>query len=374
MAELKVEVVKIDTIEVHPNADRMELAIVGGYQICTQIGQYQAGDLAVYIPVDSILTEKLEAHIFGPDANVKLHKHRVRAIKLRGAVSQGMLMTITSAANFGVKVIRNAPLKGMDLTEVLGITKYQPPVKHLPQNMQAKAKRHQHPSFTKYTSINHLKKYWHALKEGEPVYITEKIHGTNFRAGWVPFVPRTFWQKVKNIFGLSDSWEFVYGSHNVQLMDGNGKYAFKSNVYKTIVDTHKLKGKIPNGQVWYGEIFGAGIQKGYEYGMKDGAVDVAFFDIKDSVTQTYINFSDVCDIIQSKGEEVVPYTEGKYDSNKISTRLNSPTLVSYIDNETAPVEGFVVRPLRESDFYGGRLILKLLSDEYLLKKDGSDWK
>jgi RNA ligase (TIGR02306 family) len=55
MAELKVEVVKIQEIQEHPNADRMELAFIYGYQVCVQKGIYKEGDLAVYIPVDAVL-------------------------------------------------------------------------------------------------------------------------------------------------------------------------------------------------------------------------------------------------------------------------------------------------------------------------------
>ena len=59
MAELKAEVVKIDDVLEHPNADRMELAVVGGYQVCVQLASFKAGDLAIYIPVDSILPSAL---------------------------------------------------------------------------------------------------------------------------------------------------------------------------------------------------------------------------------------------------------------------------------------------------------------------------
>ena len=381
MAELKAEVVKIDDVLEHPNADRMELAVVGGYQVCIQSCTFKPGDLAIYIPVDSILPEALEAKIFGPDSKVKLNKHRVRAIKLRGAVSQGMLLP--------TDYLSLPAQEGDDVTDVLGITKYEPPdVKPLMIQIK-KAARHSHPMFSKYTDINHLRKYVEALV-GMYVYITEKIHGTNFRCGWVPFVPRTFLQKVKNIFGLNDSWEFVYGSHNVQLMDGGNPKANQTflgcafgyhsttgpahnNVYKRVVKEHGLKEKVPMGQLWYGEIFGDGIQTGYEYGFTDGEVDVAFMDIKNVLANEYLDFSNVIDIVESSGEQVVPYTEGEYNFDDIVELLNDPTLTSFIDHKTKPVEGFVVRPIRERKFYGGRLILKLLSDAYLLRKDNSDW-
>jgi RNA ligase (TIGR02306 family) len=379
MAELKVEVVQIDSIHDHPNADRLEIAWVGGYQVCVQKDLYLEQQEAVYIPVDSILPENLEAFIFGANAKVKLNKHRVRCIKLRGAVSQGMLMTVDEVLDYFVaNKISQECLLGYDLTGLLGITKYQPPAAKIPSGManaKAAPKRHCHPMFSKYTDIGHLKKYWNAFTEGENIIITEKIHGTNFRCGWVPFIPRTFWQKVKKIFGQNPNWEFVYGSHNVQLMDGGKKKkdAFAGNVYKRIVDEHNLTEKISRGHLWFGEIFGYGIQKNYSYGMKEGKVDVAFMDIKDVTLNEYLDFHAMVDIVESKGEQVVPYTEGKFDKVDILATLNDIGLVSFVDNKTYPIEGFVVRRYRSEKFFGGRLILKLLSDEYLLRKDTTDW-
>ena len=242
-------------------------------------------------------------------------------------------------------------------------------------NTNKQARKHNHPSFSKYTSINHLKKYWRAFKEGENVFITEKLHGTNFRAGWVPFLPRTFWQKLKSIFGQNPKWEFVYGSHNVQLMDGSNKTkgGSKGNVYKKIVDDHQLKIKIPNGELWYGEIVGGGIQTGYDYGYKEGEVDVFFMDIKQSVTQKYFDFSYVINTTIYYEEQVVPFWRSYYQPDEVLADLNNGK-PSDIDGETVPIEGFVIRPEKEADFYGGRLILKVLNDEYLLRKENSDWK
>jgi RNA ligase (TIGR02306 family) len=381
MAELKVEVVKIDDVTAHPNADRMELAFVGGYQVCVQLGAFISGDTAVYIPVDSILPEKLEAFIFGVDAKVKLHKHRVRLIKLRKAQSHGMLMTINDVLDyFNANRIVAGCVVGDDLTDVLGVTKYQPPVKDIPQGMNTGKNKaaawHNNPLFSKYTNINHLRKYVEAL-EGQDVYITEKIHGTNFRCGWVPFVPRTFLQKLKNILGLNKSHEFVYGSHNVQLQNKGGKNAFSDNVYKRVVKYHRLKEKIAKGHLWMGEIFGSGIQKGYEYGLKDGFVDVAFMDIKvieAAADSYYMNFAEVVEVVESVHEQVVPYSDSRYNFDLIVKQLNDKNRRSLVDNKTKPIEGFVVRPIHEQSFYGGRLILKLLSDAYLLNKDNTEWK
>ena len=56
MAELTVEVVKVESVSTHPNAERLELIklVDKGYQIVSGIGNYKSGDLAYYFPVDSV--------------------------------------------------------------------------------------------------------------------------------------------------------------------------------------------------------------------------------------------------------------------------------------------------------------------------------
>jgi hypothetical protein len=157
-------------------------------------------------------------------------------------------------------------------------------------------------------------------------------------------------------------------------MDGGKKTkdAFAGNVYKRIVETHGLRGKIFKGHLWYGEIVGPGIQTGYEYSLEE--VDVYFMDIKQVSTGVYLDFSDVVRVVGHRGEKAVPHLERPFDSKAIVDLVNHKEATSEVDGKTKPIEGFVVRPCRERKFYGGRLILKLLSDKYLLNKDNSDWK
>lgn len=94
MAEFEVKVVKIDRIEDHPNADALELAVIGGYRAIVKLGEFEAGDLAVYIPEAAIVPDwllkrmGLEGKLAGKD------KNRVKAIKLRGILSQGLVLPL----------------------------------------------------------------------------------------------------------------------------------------------------------------------------------------------------------------------------------------------------------------------------------------
>ena len=57
MSTLQVEVCTVDEIKEHPNADKLELAIIRGWQTCISKGSYQVGDKVVYFPPDTLLPE-----------------------------------------------------------------------------------------------------------------------------------------------------------------------------------------------------------------------------------------------------------------------------------------------------------------------------
>src|SRR5437588_398969 len=84
----------------HGNAERLEIAVVYGFQVIVPKGAYRKEDEVIYVPVDSILSQKIEDKLFPPDAKVKLHHHRIRQIKLRGIASQGMLIHPNDVSEF----------------------------------------------------------------------------------------------------------------------------------------------------------------------------------------------------------------------------------------------------------------------------------
>lgn len=96
-----------------PNADRIVVAQVDGWECVVQKDEFHVGDLIVYIEVDSVLPQRPEFEF------MRDRKFRVRTIKLRGQVSQGLVLPITILPDGNYAA-------GMDVTELLGITKYDP--------------------------------------------------------------------------------------------------------------------------------------------------------------------------------------------------------------------------------------------------------
>lgn len=385
-SEHKVTIERITKIYPHPNADRLDIATVLGWQVVVQRGQYKVGDLVIYFPIDSVLPYDVESKIFGAESKVKLSKSRVKTIKLRGAVSQGLVVPVQL---FWDK-LPLSPDIGEDVMKNLGVTKYQQPEQFNPNSLgllNQTSKRNGNPLFQKYTHINRMENYPDALQDGKGlVVVTEKIHGTNFRCGWVNRTPKSLWDKVKLFISehtsfkdLYDPLEFVYGSHNVQLQDQkvyNGYHVEgKSNVYLDAVNKYGLKTALREraesyGQsvVVYGEIYGPGIQKNYDYGSKDKKL--ILFDVM--LDGEYIDWNGVREVSQWIGVDHVPVLamQTTFTQKELEALRDGP---SNLCPTQKIKEGIVVRSYAEQKTHYGRAILKMISPNYLLKEDNTEW-
>ncbi|MBD3262246.1 MAG: RNA ligase (ATP), partial [Candidatus Altiarchaeales archaeon] len=170
MAGFSVTIEKIEVIQ-HHNADRLEIALVGDYRSVVLKGQFKTGDLVAYIPEQAIVPDPLLQELGLKGRLAGKDKNRVKAIKLRGVLSQG----ICYAA-------REGWVEGQDVTEELGVTKYVPPV---PTHMSGAAFGAGKDRCVSY-DIENFKRYPDIFKEGEPVTFTEKIHGTFAQFGLLP--------------------------------------------------------------------------------------------------------------------------------------------------------------------------------------------
>lgn len=178
MAEFKAEVVRLK-IEEHSNADALELAVIGGYRAVVRKGQFQTNDLAVYIPEQAVLPEwiikelGLEGRLAG-----KL-KNRVKAQKIRGTLSQGLVYPVYDHEKYNNYIVLDNGYKlynvneGQDVTEELGIVKWEPPI---PVHMSGQVWNAM--GRTIKFDIENWKNHPTVIKEGEDVIFTEKGHGT----------------------------------------------------------------------------------------------------------------------------------------------------------------------------------------------------
>ena len=284
--------------EIRPieGADNIELAVVGGWNAITKKGEYQVGDKVVVATTDAVIPQELSDRM--EVTNYLRKGQRVRTVKLRGVYSECLLIPIKYL--YLHKEIND----GDDMMELLGITKYEPPVKMVEMSVGGrKFKYHQNPNFHVYYKFPNMKNVPDMFNEDDDVVITRKLHGTNARYGIVKKKKLSFLDKIRGWFG--NQWvgyEYVYGSHNVEKgSDSQGFY--NSDVWKTIEEKYNIREKlwdhvkdtyfpdgIGSGFIIYGEIYGHGIQKNYDYGLTE--IRFAGFDVEvdghyeDNLSQT----------------------------------------------------------------------------------------
>ena len=276
----------INEIKPIEGADNIELAIVGGWNAITKKGEYKAGDLIVVATTDAVIPQELSDKM--EVTNYLRKGQRVRTVKLRGVYSECLLIPIKH-----IPFMENY-YDGKDMMFAMDIYKYEPPVKQIQLASGRKIKWRDNQNFHIYYKFPNLKNVDGMFTEEDLVEITRKVHGTNARYGIVKKSKLSFWDKVKKFFRLADKWidyEYIYGSHNCEKgSDSQGFYS--TDVWRTIAEKYHIKNKLWNyafrngietigsGVVLYGEIYGAGIQKNYDYGLTD--IEFAGFDVTEN--------------------------------------------------------------------------------------------
>ncbi len=328
MSEFKVEVVQISSVLPHPNADRLDLVMFEGmaYQVVIAKGKFQVGDLAYYFPIDSVIPDR-----YLDEFEIRTYyKKKIRATKLRGIFSEGLLVEV--GADFDGQV-------GDDYAEKFGITKFEYPIPMtMNGDMEGQIGRH------KFPSPEHLKRYKDLFVEGEEVVITEKIHGTNF-----------------SILVEPDG-EVKIASHRFFWKDNDVN---QQMVYVRTYHEHSVLQHLPPDVQVFGEIYGV---QDLKYGLTNGKIDFALFAVyKGGAFLNYDDFIDFCTAYQLPRVPVL--YRGPY-SWEIVTQFNNA------DSVLAPtwmMEGVIVQPtIERTDYKVGRVVLKLISDRYLLRKDGTE--
>jgi len=359
MSDLVVQPIKIDAIKPHPNADRLEIAVVGGWEVITGKGNHDAGDVVVHVQPESMIPRD-RADEWDVTKYLSWRKNaregRVRAARLRGVVSFGFLVPNNTGAEIGE-----------DLADYYGIVKYDPP-----QNLGAGQVRKQHPLFHNYTNIQNLRNHPDRLCYGEPLVVTEKIHGTNSRVGWVRNAEE----------GMVDMLDLVVGTHKTQRdPDDCGIYGLPMDLYGEAMahvvlwlEEHRdeEEGRI-NSVIFFGEIFGAGVQD-LHYGAKTEK-GYRLFDI--AVNGEYINWMSLEHLTGMFGIPLVPViTRGVFDFEQLLEEAEGDTRL----DDSHIREGIVIRPMVQELTWGKgtqdpnpkRMIFKILSSEYLTRKGGTE--
>lgn len=367
-------VASITEIRAIDGADNIELAVVGGWNCITKKGEYKADDSVIVATTDAVIPVEL-SDAMGVTGYLRKGQ-RVRTVKLRGVYSECLIIPMHYLSGKGAK---NIP--GTDLMETLGIFKYEPPVKSVQLSVGGrKIRYHQNPNFGVYYKFPNMKNVPDMFTEEDEVQITRKLHGTNARYGIVRKTKLSVWDRVKKFLRIADEWvnyEFVYGSHNVEKgSDSQGFYS--TDVWRTVADKYDIKKKLWNivkllhnngvehigsGFVIYGEIYGAGIQKNYDYGLKD--IEFAGFDV--TIDGRYVSTTRAM-VLFSAHDLDLPHVPVLYKGKWSQAVQDKFVFSNNIEGTKIPHEGIVVKCVS-----GERnRVAKVINPEYLVYGEKHD--
>ena len=352
---------RISEIRPIEGADNIELTIVNGWHAITKKGQYKVDELVIVATTDAVIPVAI-SDAMGVTGYLRKGQ-RVRTVKLRKVYSECLILSMD------ILDWSDDLTEGMDMMDILQIYKYEPPVKMIEMSVGGrKIKYHQNPNFHVYYKFPNLKNVPELFTEEDEVVITRKLHGTNARYGIVKKKKLSLMDRVKKFFG--NKWvyfEYVYGSHNVEKgSDSQGFYS--SDVWRTVADEYKIKEKlwdyvktyfIPqhlgSGVVIYGEIYGHGIQKNYEYGLND--FKFAGFDVE--INNEYKDFSVERGIFNTLD---LPTVEVLYKGNWSKEEQDKHVFGNFIEGTKVPHEGIVIKGVS-----GDRhKVAKVINPDYLI--------
>lgn len=328
MSEFHVQVVRIGDVEKHPNADSLSITnIHGGYPVIFRTGDFAPGDLAVYIPVDSLVPTTEERFAFLGDGSGK--PARIRAKKLRGVFSMGLLSPAAPDMT-----------EGDDVRELLAIGKWVPAIECASTGGDNEPDPGCMPF---YTDLDGLRKYRTVIQPDEEVVCTEKIHGAN---GRFCFVDGRLWcgsrTQIKADTETSVWWQVARGFELAERL-----------------------AEVP-GIAIYGEVYGR--VQDLRYG-HDRAVSLVLFDAMDLATQRYLDYDAFKALAARLGLPTVPEL---YRGRFADVPADLAEGVTVLANGAHVREGYVVRPVVERwDQRVGRVVLKMVGEGYHLRKSAA---
>jgi RNA ligase (TIGR02306 family) len=363
----------INEIKPIEGADKIELVVVGGWNCIAQKGEQKVGDNVIIATTDAVIPFELSEKM--GVTNYLRKGGRVKTVKLRGVYSECLIIPITH-----IPFMENY-YEGKDMMYTMNIYKYEPPVKQIQLANGRKIRYQDNPNFHVYYKFPNLKNVPGMFTEEDTVEITRKIHGTNARYGIVKKTKLSIWDKLKISLAkkIKPEWkwaeyEFVVGSHNVEKgSDSNGFY--DTNVWYEIEKKYDIKNKlwdyvkdemydveIGDGITLYGEIYGAGIQKGYDYGLKE--IEFVGFDVKEN--GEYL--STINSKLLFKNILKLPYVEQLYFGEWSQEVQNRYVFNNFIEGTKVPHEGIVIK------HHSGERekIAKVINPDYLIYGEKHD--
>jgi RNA ligase (TIGR02306 family) len=332
------QVAEIAPIE---SADAIEHVRIGGWWVVDKKGSRKVGDLVGYAEIDAFIPTCLAPYLSKgkePREYQGIKGERLRTVKLRGAISQGLLLDLSLFGDREFTI-------GEDLTEIAGIVKWEPPAEF--KSADAKGS---FPSFIPKTDQERVQNLRDVSQFHDMTFeVTEKCEGSSMTL----FV---------------NDGEFGICSRNLLLKDDLTGSAFVDTGI-TFKDTIMSLGR---NIAFQGELIGPAIQKNI-YNLRQFQYRV--FDVFDIDQQRCLSPSERSEVAKLIGAEVAPVIHEAFSFGDADLRTIQKTALKMADGETmiAPEMGDLKkRHLREGLVFKAnsetRVSFKAISNDYLGKQ------
>jgi len=340
-------IARIEEVIAIEGADRIVQYRIGGWRVIDQKDKYAVGDLVVYCECDSWMPNTIAPFLTKADKYPKNYKgidgERLKTIKLKGALSQGLLLPIPAEFNDPTQFV-----EGLDVTELLGIIKWEPEPERVPVNAMGSF-----PSFIPKTDQERIQNFMRSVEnylEKNPdatFTIEEKAEGSSV----------TVFQRDGDFGICSRNLRLKLEDQDVIMNSPFTQPAFANNLKE------KLASFCPNIALQF-ETIGPAVQGNY-YNL--GAWEYRLFDVYDIDAQKYYTPKEMqalADFLQIK---TVPVLETDFDIRG----MTSDDFLNYAASEPSRI-GDLKNLMREGVVFksnkGDRFTFKSVSNSYLLKR------
>lgn len=336
MSTHRVEVVPVK-LEPHPDADALSIVRVGLYIVCVRTDDWIGQDRGIYIEPDFVVPDTEQfAFLEG--------RRRIKARKLRGVMSQGLLIPAPEGAEIG-----------QDFREELGIERYVPQMKaEIKQGQQQHGPPEPGPKYDLESWYKMGRKIFSPFPFGDIFVLTEKIHGTNAR---FTFQDGTMWAASKSFYRKQEEGTLYW------------------DILKTNPWVEEYCRANP-GFIIYGEIYGwvQSLRYGMDHETKFRAFDVfdpaygflSWWELWKSTAKGHrVSLLDNPFLVPIIADKSI--TSFEELSNFVDEHVDGDTKLT---KEKQIREGIVIRPLMgaQSTRIGRGMIAKAVSPTYLSKK------
>ncbi len=327
---------KIVSITPILNADSIELLRVQGYQSVAKKKIHKEGDLVCFIQPDSCVPRAEWNKFLWPksDQDPNGKAIRLRAVTMRGALSQGLVIPLKEL-NLGIDVVEN-----QDLTDILKIVHYEKPVTFIAGNPSGTFPHH----LLSRTDEPRIQSNLKVLPEfiGLECYLTMKYDGSSFSAIY----------NNKKLEICSRSFSLHEDDSNVFW-----RVAKKYNIPEKLIEYNK------NFAI-QGECIGPKMN-GNKLGLNE--LDLVIFTAKNLEEHRYLDYQELVDFCNKMNLKMVNQVGPTFifDENSFEKIQDIANNLKYPNDSWS--EGLVCRPIKEkwSDKLQDRLSVKFISENYL---------